>query len=150
MATFGSMSWSVCMTRIDEQPAVLLTEADPVVGMDLSDALEQAGYHVIGPVDTVEHALRHLEDAKPTVAVIDVQLKDGRCTALARELRWRGLPFLIHSACRQDQRLAGDFQGIPWLSKPAQPEDVVVLCDELSLAGHEMAGPSNSPFHSDA
>src|SRR3954469_2056381 len=122
------------MSSIEQQPVVLLSESDALIGMDLSDALEKAGYRVLGPVGTMAEALQHLERDRPTLAVIDVLLRDGRCTALARELRQRGVPFLVHSGCRQDQRLASDFQGAPWLSKPALPWDVVALCDELSLS----------------
>src|ERR1700712_2240612 len=122
------------MTLIDQQPVVLLTETDAMIGADLSDALEKAGYRVLGPVGTMAEALHLLEQDKPTLAVIDVLLKDGRCTALVRELRERSVPFLVHSGCRQDQRLAADFQGAPWLSKPALPWDVVALCDELSVS----------------
>jgi CRP-like cAMP-binding protein/CheY-like chemotaxis protein len=122
------------MTLIDQQPVVLLTETDAMIGADLSDALEKAGYRVLGPVGTMTEALHLLEQDRPTLAVIDVLLKDDRCTALARELRQRGVPFLVHSDCRQDQRLAADFQGAPWLSKPATPEDVVSTLDELSFS----------------
>ena len=119
------------MEREDAQPMVLLTEADPLVGLDLSDALARAGYRVIGPVATAAQALRRLEEEQPTLAVIDVLLKDGRCSALARGLRARGVPFLVHSVCRRDQRLTVDFQGVPWLSKPALPTDVIASLDEL-------------------
>ena len=138
------------MTLIDQQPVVLLTETDAMIGADLSDALEKAGYRVLGPVGTMAEALHLLEQDKPTLAVIDVLLKDGRCTALVRELRQRSVPFLVHSGCRQDQRLAADFQGAPWLSKPATPWDVVSTLDELSFSapmpvsevpGAEPAGP---------
>lgn len=116
---------------LDEQPSVLLAEADPVLGLDLSDALERAGYRVLGPVDTLATALRCLKADTPTLAVIDVVLKDGLCAQLSRELRQRGIPFLVHSDCQRDQRLTGDVEDAPWLVKPAPPEDVMVLLDGL-------------------
>lgn len=122
------------MRCMDAQPVVLLTEADAVIGVDLSDALEEAGYRVVGPVDTVAKALCHLADEAPTLAVIDVALKDGRCSTLARHLRARGVPFLVHSGCRQDRRLTVDFEGAPWLPKPAYPSDIIATLDDLSLA----------------
>ncbi|MER2269793.1 helix-turn-helix domain-containing protein [Methylobacterium oxalidis] len=135
------------MNRMSQQPVVLLTEVDPLIGVDLSDALEKAGYRVLGPVGAMAEALRHLEQDKPTLAIIDVLLKDGCCTALARELRQRGVPFLVHSDFRQDQRLNGEFQDVLWLSKPASPEDMVALCGELSLAVSAPAPevPSSKP-----
>jgi CRP-like cAMP-binding protein/ActR/RegA family two-component response regulator len=131
------------MHSMGQRPAILLAEGDAVIGMDLSDALERAGYRVLGPVDTEAEALRLLMHEKPTLAVIDVVLKDGRCTGLARALRQRGVPFLVHSGCRQDQRTAGDFQGVPWFSKPAVAEDVVACANEL--AGSASASPAEVP-----
>jgi CRP-like cAMP-binding protein/CheY-like chemotaxis protein len=125
--------------RMIQQPVVLLADADAVLSVDLSDALEKAGYRVLGPVVTMAEALRLLEQETPSLAVIDVLLKDGRCSQLVRELRQRGVPFLVHSACRQDQRLASDLVGAPWLNKPAMPWDVVALLDELSLSAPEPA-----------
>ncbi|MFB0490121.1 CRP-like cAMP-binding protein [Methylobacterium sp. OAE515] len=122
------------MSSIARQPVILLAESDAVIGMDLSDALERAGYRVIGPADTEAEALRLLGHEKPTLAVIDVVLKDGRCTGLARALRQHGVPFLVHSGCRQDQRTAGDFQGAPWLNKPALSADVLISANELAAS----------------
>jgi len=119
---------------MDQPSVVLLAESDAIVGVDLNDALAQAGYRVLGPAETTAEALGLLEQTRPTLAVIDVQLKDGRCTQLIRQLRERGVPFLVHSGVRQDQRLNSDVRGAPWLTKPALPWDVVALCDELSLS----------------
>lgn len=123
------------MNLMDQPSVVLLAESDAVIGMDLSDALEQAGYRVLGPADTVPEALHLLEQEAPALAVLDVQLKDGRCTQLIRDLRARGVPFVVHSAARQDQRLNGDVRGAPWLTKPAFSWDVIAALDELSLSG---------------
>jgi DNA-binding response OmpR family regulator len=97
---------------MDQQPVVLLAESDALISMDLSDTLEKAGYRVLGPADTVAAVMYLLEQERPTVAVIDVVLKDGSCTELAHTLRHRAVPFLLHSAYRQDQQLAGEFQGV--------------------------------------
>jgi CRP-like cAMP-binding protein/ActR/RegA family two-component response regulator len=122
------------MELIARQPVVLLAEADALVGMDLSDALERSGYRVLGPFATSQEARAAMEQESPTLAIVDVVLRDGVCTALGRELRQRGVPFLVHSSLqKQDEAPASIFQGVPWLSKPALPEDVVVLLDELAF-----------------
>ena len=123
------------MTRIGRQPAVLLAEGDAVIGVDLSDALERAGYRVLGPVETAAEALRLLVREKPTCAIIDVVLRDGSCTELTRTLRRLAVPFLVHSDPWRDERLASDFEGAPWLSKPALSADVVASVDELTASG---------------
>ena len=138
------------MQNLDQPNVVLLAECDPIVGMDLSDALAQASYRVLGPADTTAAALRLLEQVTPNLAVLDVQLKDGRCTQLIRELRARKVPILVHSGSRQDQRLNGDVRGAPWLTKPAVSWDVIAALDELSHSSAAIAraepGPEDAPL----
>jgi CRP-like cAMP-binding protein/ActR/RegA family two-component response regulator len=133
------------MVRMDRQPVVLLAESDAVIGMDLSDALERAGYRVLGPVNTAAEALRLLVQEKPTIAVIDVILKDGRCTELAHTLRRLDVPFLVHSGSQQDERLASEFQGAAWLSKPALSTDVVISVNELAASALAQAAAVRPP-----
>src|SRR5215213_5205970 len=109
------------MKLMVQPPVVLLTESDALIGADLSDALEKAGYRVLGPAQTAAEALRLLEQDAPTLAVVDVLLKDGRGAELARELRQRRVPFLIHADRPQSEPFADEFRGLPWLSKPAMP-----------------------------
>ncbi|SDA30100.1 cAMP-binding domain of CRP or a regulatory subunit of cAMP-dependent protein kinases [Methylobacterium sp. UNC378MF] len=131
--------------NLDHRPSVLLTDDDALIGFDLCDALERAGYRVLGPVATAAEALTLLDRETPVLAVIDIMLKDGPCGALARDLGRRGVPFLIHSGCRKEESLAGEFQGMSWLSKPAMPQDVLALVDELArvaaVSGPEVPGP---------
>lgn len=119
------------MPSIARRPAVLLAESDAVIGMDLSDALERAGYRVLGPADTTAEALRLLVQEKPTVAVIDAVLRDGSCADLARTLRRLDVPFLVHSDWQRDEQLASDFRGAPRLSKPALSTDVLISVNDL-------------------
>jgi CRP-like cAMP-binding protein len=137
------------MDHIARQPIVLLAEADALVGMDLSDVLEKAGYQVLGPFATAQEASAAMERESPTLAILDVVLRDGDCTALRHGLDQRGIPFLVHSSLRRDEPRALNFQGVPWLDKPALPEDVVALADELAFLplapkGDKTAGPVKS------
>jgi CRP-like cAMP-binding protein len=133
------------MTQMDQRPIVLLAESDAVTGMDVSDALDRAGYRVLGPVATAAEALRLLIQEKPTLAIIDVVLRDGPCADLAHTLRRLGTPFLIHSAANPDQRLTDAFQGVPWLGKPALTADVVAIVHELlvSAAAAAVTAPNS-------
>ena len=123
------------MQQIAQQPTVLIAEPDALVSIDLSDALENAGYQVLGPFATTASAVTAVEQQCPTLAIVDVTLRDGPCIALIHQLRQRGVPFLVHSAHQPHQPHPVSFQGAPWLVKPALPWDVVALCDELSLSG---------------
>jgi DNA-binding response OmpR family regulator len=85
-----------------QQPLVLLAEADTLVAEDLSDALSEAGYRVLGPFATTAEALAAIQWESPALAVVDVKLRDGFCTALGHELRQRDIPILVHSGLQQD------------------------------------------------
>ncbi|TXN72833.1 helix-turn-helix domain-containing protein [Methylobacterium sp. WL6] len=123
------------MDPMSQQASVLLAEPDAIVAMDLSDALETAGYRVLGPCATTADALQTLEREQPTLVVLDVKLRDGPCTPLTRELHQLQIPFLIHTGVSRDNPVATSFRNAPWLIKPALPEDVVALVDELALCG---------------
>lgn len=125
------------MTQNGEQPVVLLADSDAIIGMDLSDALERAGYRVLQPVGTAADALRLIEQEKPTLAVIDAILQDGRATELTQALRRDGVLFLVHSASRPDQHVDGEFQGVAWLNKPGATQDVVACLNELAASTNE-------------
>lgn len=123
------------MSITDRHLLVLLAEADALIAADMSDALEQAGYRVLGPFGTTPEALAALEQESPALAVVDVKLRDGFCTALGQVLRQRGIPIVVHSGFQSTEPHAVGFHGVPWLTKPALPEDVVALLDELALFG---------------
>jgi CRP-like cAMP-binding protein len=111
---------------------VLLAESDALIGLDLKETLEEAGYRVFGPCAMEADALKLLEQESPTVAVLDVELRGGPCTALVEELRRRGVAFMVHSGRNQREPIARAFQGVPWISKPGLPGDVLATLEQLS------------------
>lgn len=113
------------------QKLVLLAEADPLIGLDVADALETAGYRVAGPLRTAVEVEAWLDRWTPALAVIDVQLADRSSAAAARVLRGRLIPFLVHTAVAEHETLPEVFAGAPRLSKPAWTHDVVEVLGHL-------------------
>ncbi|MER2266724.1 response regulator [Methylobacterium oxalidis] len=120
------------MERFDLRPTVLLTADDPIIGLDLSDALERAGYRVAGPLDTGTGALAQIERTRPSVALVDQRLKDGPSGALMRALRARGVPFIVHAEHPRDGASPETVPDAPCLAKPAWHGDVVDLLSEIA------------------
>lgn len=115
-----------------QEDFVLLVEADPVVGLDLADALEAAGYRVTGPIRTAAEAEMSLSHRIPALAVLDFTEVDGAGSRLARTLHRRGVPFLV---CAERGGATGrdrEFADMPCLSKPAWHRDVTWTMDELA------------------
>lgn len=121
------------MGGTDRRPLVLLVEGDPLIGLDLSDALTVAGYRVAGPVTTLGDADTILRRARPDIAILEAALDDGDCAAIARTLRRDGVPFLVHSHAARDAGAADDFRDAPWLLKPTLSWDIVSTLNELGL-----------------
>lgn len=113
------------------QKLVLLAEADPLIGLDVAEALETAGYRVAGPLRKAVEVEAWLDRWTPALAVIDVELADRSSAAAAWVLRGRLIPFLVHTALAGHETLPEVFAGAPRLSKPAWTHDVVEVLGQL-------------------
>lgn len=111
---------------------IMLVEDDALIALDLVDALEDAGYEVLGPFTKTAEALRLLQQRRPSLAILDPLLREGFCVDLAGELRRLGVPFLVHSSLQEDDPLANGFRGVPWLAKPVLPSTLIHGIRELA------------------
>jgi DNA-binding response OmpR family regulator len=113
---------------------VMIVEDEALIAFDLSDLFSDAGFEVSGPFSACAQALEALETGVPDVAVLDAVLSDGSCLELARELRKRGVPFLIYSGADEFEANAPELDGVRWIEKPAPVESVVEAAKQLSAA----------------
>lgn len=104
-------------------PSIMIAEDEPLIAMDLEHMLRDEGVTSISVFSTNCDATRWLSNNCPTAAVIDITLKDGRCTDVAHKLSDRGVPFIIYSATMQ-QDAEDIFQTGIWLPKPCLPIDM--------------------------
>jgi CheY-like chemotaxis protein len=74
---------------------ILVVEDEALVAMLVEDALEDAGFGVIGPVRSVAQALQVLEAEQPDAAVLDLNLAGENSVAVADALVARGIPFVV-------------------------------------------------------
>ncbi|HEX2556270.1 MAG TPA: response regulator [Microvirga sp.] len=120
---------------LSSRTSVLIVEDVAVTAIALSDALEDAGYAVFGHCSSAPDALALLSRAAPDLAILDISLRGGSSGDVARELRRRGVPFLIHSGWSPHADLAAAFEGAIWLEKPVSYE---ALVHALALVGAEV------------
>lgn len=121
---------------------ILLAEDDGLIGWDLSDELEGAGFAVAGPFATVAETLAYLSEHTPSAAIVDVLLQDASCDALADALRARGIPFLVHSGT-SPRYLGEALETVPWLEKPAKL--AVLIAALATLLPEAVPGSSFAP-----
>lgn len=103
---------------------ILLVEDEPLIAVDFSQTLSDAGYVVIGPANTVAGALALLTQFGCEAAVLDINLGKETSEAIAHELIKRGTPFVTTSGYSREQ-LPKTMQNAPLLGKPVSSEMLI-------------------------
>jgi DNA-binding response OmpR family regulator len=112
------------MPTSTRQPLCLIVEDDPQVGLDLADALEEAGFFVAGPLTSGQSALDWLARFSPDVAVVAPVLKDGVAGNLIGELHKQGVPFLVYPANTLSESLRA-LASASWLNQTGSMGDII-------------------------
>lgn len=110
---------------------ILIVEDDPFIALDLQDAMEDAGYVVLGPVATVKHGLSALETHTPDVAILDYNLGHETSAAIARRLTDMGVPYVFASG-QIDRVIKDDVpEGAALIPKPFLMSKVVKTVEDI-------------------
>jgi hypothetical protein len=95
--------------------------------------LEEDGWRVMGPVATVQAALRLLEGELPSVALLDVSLRNELVTPVAESLKERGAPFAVASAYDRPEQIGGEvLAGALNVGKPTRPRRLLTALAQLT------------------
>jgi DNA-binding response OmpR family regulator len=125
------------MSDVQQQRRILVVEDSMLLAETICELLLDDGFVPVGPALTLERAVEMAGTEALDGAVIDVTLSDGRSLPVCRLLAARQIPFLLLTG----QKPAGfptEFQGVPVLMKPFQPE---VLREAIwALIGQEKPG----------
>jgi CheY-like chemotaxis protein len=98
--------------------SILIVEDEPLISMMLEDFLESLGHIVVATCESLEEALDQVERGGFDVAILDVQLKDGkRAWPIADLLAATGTPFVLATGGHVDPP-PEQHAGAPILSKP--------------------------------
>ena len=79
-------------------PCILIVEDEPIIAIDLRIIFQDDGYDVLGPATSVDMALRLLNNARPDLAVLDVNLRGQSVVPVAERLRSLQIPFFLSSS----------------------------------------------------
>lgn len=105
---------------------ILVVEDEALVAMLVEDALQDAGFDVIGPVRSVAQALASLETDKPDAAVLDLNLAGENSVAVADALVARGIPFVVATGYGA-AGLPATHRNAMVLPKPYDPADLTAM-----------------------
>jgi PAS domain S-box-containing protein len=113
---------------------VLVVDDEPLIIMDVTEILTEAGCKIAGPAESVEKAMSVINTTEFDAAILDVNLQGQRVNDLALELTRRSIPFAFLSGYGRDGLPHGFGQAL-LISKPfnsAQILDVVAQLTETS------------------
>lgn len=85
---------------MDAQVKILVVEDDMIIAAKIAGQLTRLGYEVTGIIPRGEDAIRHAEENRPHIALLDIQLKgtlDGIATAHALHDLWH-IPVIFVTA----------------------------------------------------
>ena len=102
---------------------ILVVEDDILIAMLIEEILQDLGCVVVGPVATLDEALRLAGDAALDAAVLDVTIRGGQIYPAAEHLLARGIPFILASGYG-DWALPEAFRDMPRLTKPFTARDI--------------------------
>jgi DNA-binding response OmpR family regulator len=110
--------------------SVLVVDDDFILAMDARDALEDMGLAVVGPFSGVDLALASLQENRPDVAVVDLNLGSGPSFDLVRALTAQAVPTLMVTGYDKNI-IPHDLASVPYLQKPIAMSQLVSLVDQL-------------------
>lgn len=118
-----SVSSSVCTPSRSDDVRILILEDDPLIALDLQFIIEDEGHEVVGPCASVAEARGHADvgHAGPHIdlALLDVDLPDGKSFDLAARLIRRGIPVSFVSASTRAE-LPAHLGETAFIAKPYQ------------------------------
>lgn len=106
-------------------PRILVIEDDVLIAMEISDALETAGFEVVDLCHTVAQALDCL--AQPgccDAGVLDANLRSESAQPVANALKELRVPFVVVSGY-SSQQLPDGLAAAPLLTKPLRTDDLI-------------------------
>ena len=109
---------------------VLVAEDELIIGFDLCDTVQEAGFEVEGPFDTTKSACEAVERRKPDLAILDIKLEDGEVYPLAEKLIAANVPVIFHSGNVGTHEVSERFPHAHALSKPCPPDRIIATMQE--------------------
>ena len=107
-----------------------VVEDEALVAMEFASVLQEQGCTVIGPASNVARALALLENQRPDMALLDLNLNGTSALPIAAMLSELDVPFVVVSG--YGSAPAGDaLREAPRLTKPVRESDLVRMLRQV-------------------
>lgn len=97
---------------------VLLVEDQVLIALDAESCLKELGAAQVVIAPTSEHAVQQIGQAKPDLAVLDVNLGDHTSAPVAEMLRSLGVPFMFATGYGDTIMVPESMKSVPVVRKP--------------------------------
>lgn len=120
----------------------LVVEDEALIAMHIEDALEELGLLIVGRFRTVADALAVIDDARPDLALLDVNLGNGATSLpIAEQLHLRGVPFAFLTGYGPSA-VTEEFPDAEVLSKPIDSIRLGQVVSRLAARSRPAPRPS--------
>lgn len=114
-----------------EGRTVLLVEDSLIIALDAEDILKRLGALHVATAASVEQGLKAIDDAMPSLAILDVNLGDHTSFAIADRLKALGIPYLFATGYGEQAQLPEAHRDRIVLQKPYTLENVARVLPQL-------------------
>jgi two-component SAPR family response regulator len=112
---------------------ILVVEDEMLIALMIEDVVQDSGGEIVGPVATLEKALKLAGEEEFDAAILDVTIRGAKVYPVAELLLARGIPFVFATGYG-DWALPEELRDKPRLMKPftaaALEEQIRSLCGE--------------------
>lgn len=120
---------------------VVVAEDEPLIRLDISECLSEAGYEVVGEAANGAEAIELVNDLEPDVVVMDVKMPemDG-ITAAEKLMEKRACAVVMLTAFSQQDlvKRASDAGAMAYVVKPFNPSDLIPAVEIAVSRFHEI------------
>lgn len=113
------------------QLTVLVVEDEFIIALDLSETVQDLGYHLQGPFADKAKALAAIELQLPDAAILDVHIADGEVFPLADALVQAGVPIIFHSGHYPHEAMQLRYPTAVSCSKPCPPAELLTVLQKI-------------------
>jgi DNA-binding response OmpR family regulator len=121
--------------------SVLIVEDDPIIAMDMSDAMASAGWAVDGIAYSCADALTVLKSNRPDCVLLDFNLEDETSVPVAKWLDEQSIPYVLVTGNLDAAVDAFETAPKGWVRKPYLRADLISAVTETLTTQYN--GPIN-------
>lgn len=116
------------MEFLQKTVEILIVEDEMVLAIDMESSLEEMGYEISGIESTAQDAIKHVNENKPDIVIMDINLKGYKSGLEAAKEIWQThkIPIIFLTSYSDDLTVKKSMESEPYayLIKPCREKDI--------------------------